>query len=314
MFRATQLMILGCTHLGRGEQLEPDQAIEGVVDLIVHWGPDAIAIEALPGELIDSYMRLAGPFADVQVGGLPQAAACAEAVRGLHHWDLWEARTIGADASRTRTERVIAWCAAYEPYTALLIAGRDSSCPAGVRGALDDVAARGDERSRIAGEAAARLGLERLYPFDDHSNWAAFLNVAEARFEEFIQALHGKASAHPLVARGDAEVARALKEGDIWSLWLDRNSPGVVAASDDLESGYFLKHGHPEELARKALAGWRTRNLLMAGRLRAVTGEHPGGRVLALVGHAHKGPLEAALATDQWDVEIADVSELDQPV
>ncbi len=52
----------------------------------------------------------------------------------------------------------------------------------------------------------------------------------------------------------------------------------------------------------------------MAGRLRAVTGEHPGGRVLALVGHAHKGPLEAALATDQWDVEIADVSELDQPV
>jgi hypothetical protein len=49
----------------------------------------------------------------------------------------------------------------------------------------------------------------------------------------------------------------------------------------------------------------------MAGRLRAVTGGYPGGRVLALVGHAHKGPLEAALATDRWDLEIADISELD---
>jgi hypothetical protein len=49
----------------------------------------------------------------------------------------------------------------------------------------------------------------------------------------------------------------------------------------------------------------------MAGRLRSITGSYPGGRVLALVGHAHKGPLESALAADQWDLEIADISELD---
>lgn len=81
----------------------------------------------------------------------------------------------------------------------------------------------------VAGEAAARLGLERLHPFDDHGNGAALNDLPEADFEEFIQALHAEARHHPMVAGG----------------------------------------------------------------------------------HAHKGPLEAALATDQWDLEIADISELD---
>jgi hypothetical protein len=85
----------------------------------------------------------------------------------------------------------------------------------------------------------------------------------------------------------------------------------TVAEREELESGLFLNYGSPESLARQALAGWRTRKLLMAGRLRSITGDYPGGRVLAVVGHAHKGPLEAALATDQWDLEIADIAELE---
>lgn len=305
-------MILGTTHLGRGEERESDEALEGVVARIVRWGPDAIAIEVLPGELIDSYLRLAGPFAEMQVGGLPRAAACAAAVRELHTWDLWGARKVGEDPGRTLTERVIAWCAAYEPYTALLLARDAPDCPAGVRAVLDGLEAPGDERNRVAGEAASRLGLERLHPFDDHSNWAAFADVSDVAFNESIQALHAKAGAHPLVAGDAAGVSQALKRGDLWPLWRHRNLPEAVTDSEDLESGYFLQHGSPEGLARKTLAGWRARNLLMAGRLRSITGDHPGGRVLALVGHAHKGPLEAALATDQWDIEIAVVSELDR--
>jgi hypothetical protein len=304
-------MILGATHLGRGDRREPVEVLEPIVDRIVRWSPDALAIEALPGELVDSYLRLAGPFAGMEVGGMPQAAACAEAVRGMHTWDLWEARAAGQDRTRELSERVVAWCAAFEPYTALLLARRTSALPSNVRAALAAVDARGDERNRVAGEAAARLGLERLHPFDDHGNGAALNDFSEAVFEEFIQALHAEAREHPLVAGEQAEVEEALERGDLWPVWRDRNSPKAVADSDDLESGFFLKLGHPHELARAALAGWRTRNLLMAGRLRSITGGYPGARVLALVGDAHKGPLEAALATDQWDLEIADISELD---
>jgi hypothetical protein len=303
-------MVLGATHLAGYAERVPDSALERIVRRICAWRPDAIAIEALPGELVDPFLRLGGPF-EMEVGGLPQAARCAEAVRGMHTWDLWEARRIGQDSTRDLSERVVAWCAAYEPYTALLLSRGARDLDVGVRQALDEVEARGDERSRVAGEAAARLGLERLHPFDDHGNAALMADVPEEVFEELMVALHAEAASHPIVAGDAADLERALADGDLWPLWRERSSAELVAQSDELESGYFLTHGRPPELARAALAGWRARNLLMAGRLRAITGLHPGGRVLALAGHAHKGPLEAALHADQWDLEMADISELD---
>lgn len=311
MVRATRSLILGVTHLGHAERDVPQEALHGIIGRICGWQPDAIAIENLPGEVIHLYDRLGGGFADIKVGGLPQALACADAVKGMHTWDLWEARRVGLDRNRALGERVVAWCAAYEPYTAMLLARRATDLPSAVRDALDDVAARGDECSRVAVEAAALLRLDRLHPFDDHRYWSPAGDIPEAVYEALIGAVYPIARQHPLLAGQDAALHAALEEGDLWQLWRQLNSAGAVADSDELESGYFLAHGRPEYAARAALADWRTRNLLMAGRLRAVTGGYPGGRVLALVGQAHKGPLEAALATDQWDLELAQVTDLD---
>jgi hypothetical protein len=311
MLGKTRLLIVGSTHLGHGSDQEPDRVVAPIVERVVSWRPDAIAIEALPGELIDSYLRLGGPFADMEVGGLPQAASCAEAVRGLHDWDLWQAREVGADPNRSPDERTIAWCAAYEPYTALLHVRGARDLPPPVVEALDGVETNGGERWRVAGVAAIRLGLDRLHPFDDHADWSDSVGIPDAEYEQFMTNLSTHAQVHPLVADAGQERDEALRQGDMWPLWRRLNGPETVAASEDLESGLFVNHGSPEPLARKALAGWRTRNLLMAGRLRSVTGDYPGGRVLAIVGHSHKGPLEAALAADQWDLEIADITELD---
>jgi hypothetical protein len=131
----------------------------------------------------------------------------------MHAWDLWQAREVGQDRTRELDERVVAWCSAFEPYTALLLARSASSLPATVRTALASVEAHGDERHRVAGEAATRLGLERLHPFDDHGHGAATNDVPEAAFEEFIVALHAKAREHPSVALGDSEVQEALDQG-----------------------------------------------------------------------------------------------------
>jgi hypothetical protein len=300
----TRLLVFGVTHLGRGAGPEPDEALAEAVERIVRWRPDAIAIEVLPGELVDSYVRLGGPYAELRVGGLPQAVACAEAVASTQDWDLWQARAIGADRSRPLSERVTAWCAAYEPYTALLLA--DGPLDGGVRVALDAVAAKGRECWRIAGAAARRLGLDRLHPFDDHGDGPLLADVADADYNDLMADL--AEAAQPYVAATESEVDEALRDGDLWPLWQRLNTPERVAAGEELESGLFHTAGTP--LARRLLAGWRTRNLLMAGRLRAVTGEYPGGRVLALVGHAHKGPLEAALRAGQWDLDLADFAEL----
>jgi hypothetical protein len=184
MVRNTMLLVFGVTHLGRRAAPEPDEALVGVVERIVRWQPDAIAVEVLPGESIDSHLRLGGPYAGLHVGGLPEAAAGAEAVRPYHDWDLWQARAIGADRGRSATERALAWCAAYEPYTALLLASTASDFPPQVRDALDAVAAKGSEVWRIAGAAADHLGLDRLYPFDDHSEGPGGPEVSELFSDE----------------------------------------------------------------------------------------------------------------------------------
>jgi len=310
MVQSTRLLILGATHLGRTGRREPDEALEGIVSRMVGWRPDAIAIEALPGELVDSYRRLGGPYADLSVGGMPAAISCAEAVRDLHSWDLWAARRVGEDRSRSVEERIIAWCAAYEPFTALLLAHRTTDLPDEVRAALDAVAATGDERVRIAGEAAVRLELERLHPFDDHSNWAAFAQVSDEEYAEGLRAVNEHARRHPQVVGLSALVEAAISDADLWPFWRRLNSPEEIDENERLESGSYVADVATGALPRKALAGWRARNLLMAAHLRSVLGEYPGGRVLALVGHSHKGPIEAALGVGQWDVELADVSEL----
>lgn len=303
----TRLVVFGVTHLGRRGVPEPDEALVGVVDRIVQWRPDAIAVEVLPGDLVDSYLRLGGPYAGMRVGGLSEAATCAEAAGPYHDWDLWQARAIGADRGRSATERVLAWCAAYEPYTALLLTRTASDLPAQVRAALDAVVAKGSEVWRIAGVAAGHLGLDRLYPFDDHSEGPGGQDVSDTDHSDLMTSLAERAQ--PRVARIEAELDEALDNGDLWPLWRRLNTPERVAASEELESGLFFGSGTP--LARRLLGEWRARNLLMAGRLRAVTALHPGRRVLAIVGQAHKGPLEAALRPGQSDVDLADVAELD---
>lgn len=286
MIRNTKLLVFGVTHLGRSTVPEPAEALIRVVERIVQWRPDAIAIEVLPGDLINSYCRLGGPYAGMRVGGLPEAAACAEAVRPYHDWDLWQARSIGADRGRPTTERVLAWCAAYEPYTALLLSGAASDLPPDVRVALDSVVARASEAWRVAGAAARRLGLERLYPFDDHSDGPGGPEIPEPDHSEVMGRL--AELAQPRVGRIEAEVEEALRDGDLWPLWRSLNTHESVLASEELESGLFLDAGTP--LARRLLGEWRTRNLLMAGRLRAITALHPGWAGNSGGGSGAQGP------------------------
>lgn len=65
-----------------------------------------------------------------------------------------------------------------------------------------------------------------------------------------------------------------------------------------------------EGLLRARNAQWRTRNLAMATRLRDATALIPGGRLLAIVGDSHVRPLRAALSVDQHDLELTDITDL----
>jgi hypothetical protein len=126
-------------------------------------------------------------------------------VCGLVALSLTCKSVVCADANRSPEERTIAWCAAYEPYTALLHVRRARDVPPAVREVLERVETDGSERWRVARVAAARLELERLHPFDDHTNWAASASVPDTEYEEFIANLSARAQAHSLVADADRD-------------------------------------------------------------------------------------------------------------
>ena len=63
----------------------------------------------------------------------------------------------------------------------------------------------------------------------------------------------------------------------------------------DLQWGSFLRSNLADQIDRSHLALWEVRNLQIAANIRRLTAEHPGGRVLVIIGAAHKPFLESYL-------------------
>lgn len=106
-------------------------------------------------------------------------------------------------------------------------------------------------------------------------------------------------------------VLEARDTVDLWPQLLYLNSAGAVHDSFDLETGLYLRAKLPGGEHRARVAQWDAWNLFMAARLRVATAQVPGGRVLAFVGSAHKGPLEAALSALGPDLRLAQLTELE---
>ena len=67
----------------------------------------------------------------------------------------------------------------------------------------------------------------------------------------------------------------------------------------------MLDVNRPNDVGRKWLALWETRNLHMVGHIRRVTTQHPGGRVLVIVGSSHK-PFFDAYLRQMMGVKVVD--------
>src|SRR3546814_14542299 len=57
----------------------------------------------------------------------------------------------------------------------------------------------------------------------------------------------------------------------------------------------MLNRPSPDQVGRRRVALWEVRNLRMVANIREVAARHPGGRVLVIVGSAHKPWFDAYL-------------------
>ncbi len=315
-----QVAVLGSTHLSQLPDRFRPAALGPLLDKLAAWQPQAIAIEALSGAQCDELRRYPHRYADSVASYCPDMTA-ARAATGMD-----------VPAATAASEALLAaWPASPAPtqrrrLTALFLAGGDEASalvqwlrlpPAERRpgdgldtalvGHLRKLETRRDESLMIAARLAARLGLDRVYPMDDHTADRVTPKAEEAAYEKAITAAWNNPAGAER-RRTDEALQRDLATGNgILTLYRAYNAPGIGDMVYATDFGATLEEPSPQRFGRQYVGYWETRNLRMAANIRDMLGERPGMRALVVVGVSHKPYLDAYL--DQMhDVRVVDMA------
>ncbi|WP_395942684.1 DUF5694 domain-containing protein [Brevundimonas sp.] len=314
------VLVLGTAHLSGLPATFDFALLAPLMDRLEAWRPTAIATEDLSGLQCDSLRRYPQRYADTidtycsdptaagEALGLDVPAANAEAERMLADWPA-------APAAGQRRRLAAVFLAAGEQGSALVQWLR---LPTEERrsgdGLTDDLAARLDrikarrnETDQIAAPLAARLGLERLWSVDDHSADAADPQdpvELKARRDAIMGAWDNPATA---ARRAESErLESRLGEPDgVLNLYRAYNAPYQALRTYQSDFGAALVEPSTQGFGRSYVGYWETRNLRMVANMRDVLGQHPGTRMLTIVGASHKPYYEAYLNL-MHDVVLAD--------
>ncbi len=319
----TQVLVLGSVHLSQlpeGTDLEP-ASLQSLLEKLAAYQPDVITIEALSGETCDLMQRHPTVYLPEDVDmycpdtakanaatGLDVPAAIAEVRRTLRAWP-----DKPADAQRRHLAAL--FLAAGDPASALVQWWQLPEAGRHAGDGLDDVLVqdlraredRDNESYQVAARLAARLGLPRVHPADDHTGDNVDLGGPPEAYGKAISALWASAAprAKPMRDREDA----LARKGDVLALYRFINAPGNLQLRVESDFAAALRDTSPQRFGQRYVAGWEGRNLHMVGHVRAAFAGHSGARVLCIVGATHKPWFDSLLGQMQG-VDIVDVEQV----
>ena len=305
----SEVMVLGTPHLSGIEKLDPAW-LAPLLDRLAAWKPALITIEGLSGPECFLLRHYEKSWPDTANSYCPRSEKMAALAMAETGFDM--------PASEAAAEAAVAALGAAPPpsarrqLAALFSGSGDISSalvqwlrlPPGERragdgvsvalaGKLDALAGRKNENYLIAAALAARLGLERVYPTDDHT--ADRVQVEVPPGMDDVMAAIWKRERPPLMKEGEAKEA-GLKDGaGMLDLYRFYNRADVGALSVRSDMGISYAEPSPEKFGRRYVAWWETRNLHMVANVRAAMGHYPGQRALVIVGASHKPYFDAYL-------------------
>jgi hypothetical protein len=100
----------------------------------------------------------------------------------------------------------------------------------------------------------------------------------------------------------DERLGQSGQAGWLLALYRDYNAPAAAMPPTTATSAR-RSSSRPEGFGRNYVGYWETRNLRMVANMRDVLGQHPGTRMLTIVGASHKGYYEAYL-NQMHDVQL----------
>ena len=323
----TEVMVLATPHLSAlGKKFKP-AALDTLIALLKRWQPDAICVESLPASQVALMETEGGPFADVVKRFAGTRVRLGKSAQSFLDLDRVEANselqtrlaevTNGLDAE-ARAELIALALAAYEYDTAGLhwsyldSAEREEALlPQDIIKALDLRLVGANETVAIATRLAAELGRKRIWATDDHWDkgaWARFGDTFGTELEQ--SEAYAELKKETFYDDSDTDMRAQLAAGDLLPYYLRINSPAYCAKDVELQWGMFLRTDLPSKLDRARLHLWQARNLRMTSHITEVASHHPGGKILVVVGAAHKPFLDTMLARSLGELEIHQLSKL----
>jgi hypothetical protein len=336
----TEVLVLGTEHLSvLGDSFSPG-LLSGVLEALERFRPDAIAIEQMPAEEIariaaEAAAAPGGVAARILEAFCPDAAYLGSKARedlnirypranSAADSLLAVARPDGCAAS---TLSLIAYLlAAYDLPSAVLQWSHfaETASPgaetlpegAALSGetitVLKSLASSPNEVYSIGVELAVRLGHRRLYSIDDHTDdmlglkWGIWEIIGKElpgnpEYAEFL--------ASPYIAEAQNRLPDAASTGDLLELFKILNTDEYGRADVESQWHLFYRTRLPSGSDRTRTALWETRNLIITARLMEVCAAYPGGRILVVIGAAHKPFLDQYLGATM-DVRSISFEEL----
>ena len=298
----TEVLVLGTPHLSgighlRAEWLGP------LLDRLAAWKPRVIAIEALSGpecRLLRLYEKSWPDTANSYCAGVERIAGLAAKATGL---DMPAAEAeaeaqvgkLGPNATPAERRRAAALFAAAGNLGSAAVQWLRLPTPerragdgvdAELAAALDQLSVRRNENYWIGAALAARLGLERVYPTDDHLS-DRLQAEAPPGLEEAMRAIWS--GPRPPLAEKAAAMEKALDGPDAllaYYRFLNRDEVGEAFVRADMGGAYAARSENRH--GRRYVAWWEARNLRMIAYIRQALGRQPGARGLVIVGLTHK--------------------------
>lgn len=318
----SQVAVLGSAHLAGMPEGFQTAWLAPLIDRLAAWKPQVITVEGLSGEQCETLKRYQALYpkdtydnycwdtgATEKSTGLTVPAALAEIEKTLAAWPKDpqpQARRRLAMlflAANDRASALVQWLRLAEP---------ERHSGNGLDDAMIEILVKGaksrNESYAIGSALAARLGLERVYPVDDHTSDAA-IGTPPPGYEKAIMAMWS--SPDGLAARKvlEARFAAAKDGTSVLELYRWINSPAAQRTSIAIDFGAGLAEPSPQMFGRQYVGWWEVRNLRMVANIRASFVKTPGARVLCVVGSSHKPYYESYLGM-MHDVSVADIDRI----
>ncbi|GAA4762947.1 DUF5694 domain-containing protein [Stakelama sediminis] len=309
-----QLLVLGTTHLSQMPKPVPAAALVPLMAHLKAWRPQAIGIEQVSGVECDFMRRYPTRYSESipdycgdtsaarLATGLDVPSATAQAKTLLDNWP-------DHPTAAQRRHLAALFLAGGNPVSALVQWLRLPTAERHAGDGLNDALVKRleklrtdqNEDTRIAAPLAAELGLEQVYPVDDHLADSPTPD-RKAYGAALVKAWNNPATEKRKVRDGRLET-NATSGAGIMALYRTLNAPSEGMLTFHSDFGAALEEPSPQQFGRQYVGYWETRNLQIAANIRSVFSNRPGIRMLVIIGASHKPYLDAYL-NEMHDMQI----------